>query len=178
MKPVSDYSSCKISRLSLVLAVLVVFLHSRVAQDSFSSSFFYCLQEFVCQGIVRVAVPFFFIISGFLLYRDFVLERGWYFRKLKRRFRGLVVPYFIWSVMGLLFLLLLNSICSKTACVFDVGSLTWWLHVLGISHPPIGAYHLWFIRTLIVAVVLTPLIGLAVSRLGLLALVLVFVMGE
>lgn len=58
MKIVSDYSFRKISRLSFVLAVLVVFLHSRVAQDSFASLFFCCPQDFVCQGVIRVAVLF------------------------------------------------------------------------------------------------------------------------
>jgi hypothetical protein len=59
VKIVSDYSFRKISRLSFVLAVLVVFLHSRVAQDCFASLFFCCHQEFVCQGVIRVAVLFF-----------------------------------------------------------------------------------------------------------------------
>ena len=69
---ISQASSLKLSRLSFVATIMVVFLHSydNALATSRDGSFAWWLQEFVSQGICRVAVPYFFAVFGFMLFKD------------------------------------------------------------------------------------------------------------
>jgi len=46
--------------------------------------------------LARMAVPFFFVCSGFFLARHFD-EPGWWRREVVKRLRSLVVPYVLWT---------------------------------------------------------------------------------
>ena len=58
----SSYTSKKISRLSIIMAVLVVFVHAYTAGDPIQaeSKVGWLVQDFISQGVARSAVPFFF----------------------------------------------------------------------------------------------------------------------
>lgn len=121
-------TSEKLKVLSFVCSVLVVIQHS-YAQATF-------LQSFVTQSLTRLAVPFFFIVSGLLLYRDFEFSMMWAMSKVFTRCKTLLVPYFSWAAIALL----LST---------GEGGLDNILKVVGItSSSPYGAGHLWYVRTL------------------------------
>lgn len=58
-------------------------------------------------GICTIAVPFFFLISGFMLSRH-IDEKGWYLQEHRKRLFSIVVPYFIWSTLFVTYRILLG----------------------------------------------------------------------
>ena len=173
-----EYTSRKIARLSIICAILVVFLHSysKGLSASMSGSLAWWMQDLVSQGISRAAVPFFFMVSGFLLFKDFPEEgiTAWWLRKLRKRLKTLCVPYFIWSLLGLLSTYVITRFASTQIYSYDVASPTWWLEVLGITTPPKFMFHLWFVKAIFLFAVFSPLIAAIVFRLPKTALLLLF----
>lgn len=91
--------SNKIYNMSIVCAMLVVILH--IDPNFEVCSFGWCLDRLFNDGIGRVAVPFFFLVSGFFLAQH-VTEEGWWRRAISSRFRTLFVPYLIWNLLWLM----------------------------------------------------------------------------
>lgn len=153
---ISTETSQKIKNMSFVCSLLVVSIHVVwCADNTFSLGWF--IEQGVKQGIARIAVPFFFVVSGFFLAQHFD-EEGWWKREVKKRLFSLVVPFFIWSTMAL-FLLTLTplSIWSDfianrpfgTNIVWLQDGFNWW-EVFGfdlMDNPLL--LPLWFVRNLL-----------------------------
>ena len=80
-----------------------------------------------------------------------------------KRVKSLCVPYLIWAIVGLCF----GVVCSWFACAletsFDWSSIKWWLKVLGlrldvVNGPPTGMFHLWFVRIIFLATIVSPIL--------------------
>ena len=178
----NDYLSGKLKALSFLLIILVVFLHSYNATIRFENSelevnegLYNILQEFISQGIARIAVPLFFIISGFLFYRNVDGTFQGFVIKMKSRFRTLVVPYLLWAIFGVLLYLFLQTFpltkmffVQKLIRAYSVKEL---LEVIFIHPIP---YQLWFVRDLVVLVICSPLIYGLIKHLKYVALLLFF----
>lgn len=113
----NDYLRTKIKVLSFFLVVLVVIVHAYNTNIQTDPEGLYAIsglngfiQEFFCQGLNRIASPLFFIISGFLFYVNLTGQPSDFFRKLKKRFFTLIIPYLFWSLWGLVFYLALQSV--------------------------------------------------------------------
>ena len=102
---ISERTSRKIARLGVVCAMLVVFIHSYLAHapDAPFNPVASFVQEMLSQGVSRIAVPFFFMVSGFFLYRDYEFTFAWFRKKLVSRFWSLGIPYVLWALIGLAF---------------------------------------------------------------------------
>lgn len=162
----NKYLSEKLKAISFILMVMVVILHSYnlevkldskiVLVDAGLNSF---IQNFICKGITTIAVPLFFIISGYLFFLN--IKNGSlieFIAKYKKRIKTLVLPYLIWSIYGLLFVFILQTIPISrpffyNALIFDY-SFSQLLTTIFIHPIP---YQLWFIRDLIILIFLTPL---------------------
>lgn len=140
-------ASEKLKVMSFVGSVLVVAQHS-YAQATF-------VQSLVTQSFTRLAVPFFFIVSGLLLYRDYECSARWAKAKVLSRCRTLLVPYFAWAVIVLLF--------SEGVSVQSARDV---LDVLGITNAsPYDAGHLWYVRTLFLFVLFAVPLAFFLKRL-------------
>ena len=65
--------SRNIKTLSVICAILIVFIHTyNTEQYSIESGPTYWLEIIISQNICRIAVPFFFISSAFLLYKKHI----------------------------------------------------------------------------------------------------------
>jgi surface polysaccharide O-acyltransferase-like enzyme len=163
----TDYLSKKIKALSLGAVILVVFLHSYNGELKLTSidvpgdqSYLVLLFEnFLSKGIARIAVPLFFLISGFLFYTSYDFTLGGVADKYKRRLRSLFIPYLFWSVFGLVLFLVLQAIpwlrnfFTKELIVnYSFSRL---LFTLLLDPVP---YQLWFVRDLIMLVLVSPVI--------------------
>jgi surface polysaccharide O-acyltransferase-like enzyme len=105
----NEYLSKKIQILSFVLMIAIVVLHSQML--SISTGFGRLFQMFMTQEITRIAVPLFFLISGYLFFVNYHKPAKVFFaRKIKRRLRSVLIPYLIVSMGGLLFLYIMQSI--------------------------------------------------------------------
>lgn len=103
------------------------------------------LKLLVSQTLVNVAVPVFFIMSGYLFFYN---VKKWnlevYKSKILRRVRTLLLPYFVWNLM----------------MVLKLRTLTWSFFWTPANMP------LWFLRDLIIISLLTPIIYIGFRRLG------------
>lgn len=127
-------------------------------------------------GLCRIAVPFFFFMSGFFLAAH-VGEKNWWRMVCRKRVKTLLIPYLIASIL---------FVPLTMFCAFDnhlVGSfiqtqragafLRSLLQCLGITgHPADGP--LWFLRCLMLFVVVAPLIIRVANCVGLLLLLLLY----
>ena len=86
--------SNKIYNMGVVCAMLVVLLH--IFPKVKAWSFTWCVDRFISDGLGRAAVPYFFVVSGFLLVRH-VNEEGWW----KRLFAAVFVRYLCLTWCGI-----------------------------------------------------------------------------
>jgi len=163
-------------QLRLPLIVLVTYAHSygAVAEDYHLLTSDWNTYEFlkllVSQTLVKVAVPVFFILSGYLFFAN---VKEWnlqvYRRKLLRRVRTLLVPYLFWNML-MAFKLSPNLLSFSPSMfwnyIVNAGCQTDWFGNEHLLTAPVNM-PLWFLRDLMVVSVLTPIIYVAVRRLGL-----------
>ncbi len=146
----------KITYLSFIMALLIIVRHSvglDIYQEHITGGLYYI--EFFTSHFTDVIVPVFFAISGYLFFQNFdytKLKGKWYTRS-----RSLLVPFIIWNLIGFMFTWTLyqipqirNSI-NKPLPDYDV--VTWFIDVFIKTQYNIT----WFIRNLIVYVIVTPL---------------------
>lgn len=109
----NDYLSKKIKFLSFFAMIGVVYCHAYNYFDRFLQSRTVLseganpgamLQFFIINGLVRFAVPLFFIFSGYLFFVHFEFTWKGYLQKVLKRVRTLVVPFLIWTALAGTFL--------------------------------------------------------------------------
>lgn len=108
-----------------------------------------------------MAVPTFFFISGFLFYQKLEKwEWGVWRAKMKSRINTLIVPYLIWNILAFVIctLLAIKTFVPKVwmDAFHNAGGLNLFWATTGSNSP--YDFPLWFIRDLIVAVFLSPLL--------------------
>lgn len=151
-----------INLLRFPMVVLVVFIHTCgcFSSDDYSYISYYLIRA-IFSNLMEVAVPVFFVISGFLFYRR--LENWkWegYICKLRRRIHSLLIPYLIWNTCYILFALL-GTIFAVLIKGISFSVLTDWYHSEGFYALYWGGPYLfpfWYIRDLMVLVVISPVI--------------------
>lgn len=152
--------------------IMVVFLHSYnidIKQGGtvlfFDKGLNWFIQNFISNGLTRIAVPLFFIISGYLFVLDEKTTIGDFFVKIKKRIRTLFVPYLFWAFFGILFYFILQSLPQSqsffTKKLIKDYSFLEWLNAL--FNEPIP-YQLWFLKDLIVMVFLSPIIYFLIKK--------------
>lgn len=172
-----NYLSTKLKILSFVLMVMVVILHAQL--EALSNGFLLFFQRIMTEEVTRIAVPLFFLISGYLFFRNFKRPlRYFFYQKMKKRFRTIFIPFLIFSVIGFLFIRV-SLLCfpflfdGAYANVADF-SLVDCLHT--IFFQPIGTYHLWFLRDLFILILLSPAIYYVLSFFRGILLIFIFLL--
>jgi len=169
---ISKEVSERIQILKLISIFLVVILHSHIARISFQyysveyqlKTFAIFLDNLFSGTLARAAVPFFFIVSATLFFKEGFLSRQLYLSKLRSRVRSLLVPLIFWNISILLCLWLCNYFGlfkmffnqgrgalpePKLFAIIDA--------IFGFTRTPF-VYQFWFIRDLVLFSVLSPLI--------------------
>jgi surface polysaccharide O-acyltransferase-like enzyme len=173
MPAISTYLSVKISILTFFSIVLVILLHSYNLEVHFDDGNMYnnqlCtqyLEEFVSNGVCRLAVPLLFCISGFLFFKSNNYTLHTYPRQLQKRVYTLLIPYLIWSIWGIVFYYSLQLFPGSYKFftkdyIADFGLYDYidkiWIHPI--------PYQLWFIRDLMILVLIAPIIYIAIKHL-------------
>jgi len=166
--------SNKIKFISFVSILMVVLLHS------YNLSYWYeipgphhqimqsanlFVQVIFTEGVTRIAVPLLFTLSGFLFFYSLNFSITGFLSKFRRRMHSLVFPYLIISVLWVATGLFLYQFkITHTLFNKDLASLS---SPSGILHSLFirpFAYHLWYIRDLIVLVFFSPLIGILTNK--------------
>lgn len=167
----SNPTSDVISQLRLPLIILVTYAHSYGQVDEgyrlLSSDWdtYQFLKLLVSQTLVKVVVPVFFIISGYLFFAN---VREWsvnvYRQKIIRRFKTLLLPYLLWN---LLMAVKLRTFSWNMFWVYGdhAGMQIDWLGNENWMTAPANM-PLWFLRDLMVVSLLTPIIYILLKRFG------------
>ena len=151
MKPQSVSQYDVINALRLPLIVLVTYAHSyggvmegySVLGSGWDS--YEVLKIMVSQTLVKVAMPTFFVMSGYLFFANVEqFNKKIYWQKILRRIKTLLIPYIVWN--------LLMAVKLKTFCL----SIFW-----EPANMP-----LWFLRDLIIVSLLTPIIYIGVKKIN------------
>lgn len=182
----TDRASARLSVIRFPLIVLVVFIHAYQGTvvvaglqlgPAETGSFANVIRAFISQGVARTAVPLFFLMSGYLFFIG-IEAPGAYARKLRDRCRTLLLPFLFWNVLCLLGIALAQSLPQTSAyfsgrgeIVRDYDAFGFINAILGITRMPV-AYQFWFIRDLMLLVVMAPLIFLIARYLSWLAVAL------
>lgn len=112
----------------------------------------------------EVCVPFFFIISGYLFFRTFEWKK--IFDKYISRLKSVVIPYFIWCSLYYFYFVGITSIPFIMNLTGIVNGVDLNLQVWGMWLWKDEYYVFWFMKELIIMIILTPVIYLLLKEYG------------
>lgn len=185
--------SLVIKWLRFPLACLIVLLHSQILEPEYkpivaSNGFAYALKILLSEGICRIAVPAFFLISGYLFFVNLEQwDKDVWLGKIKRRIHTLLIPYLIWNILGIAYTCIspyVGAVIENPESLLSVFQQRGWLRLFWDSNRVMEQWNpapvncigitmhtgmpantpLWFIRDLIVINLLSPLIYLLVKH--------------
>lgn len=164
---IDQRTSEKLRAGSLIAALLVVAIH--VPFEFAEGSCAWYFRSFLSDGIARIAVPYFFVVSGAMVAIK-SSEDGWWQRAVIKRIRTLTVPLIAWSFLYALIVLVCVAVGNIKAgrSIFTLPYFInsgWVLKMCCIdpfNNVPISP--LWYLRALFIFIILSPLflIGLFV----------------
>lgn len=177
----SDFTSKKFKFWSFISMVLLVFVHGynldvrymqpwTIPGQNMSLTAF--TEYFLANGIFRFRIPMLFIISGFL----FALhDQKPYKQRTNKRLRTLLLPYLIWSAVGIIFTYALelfpfgkDMVANSNIVKIDDTRLLlhdyhWYELLFKWIFMPVP-YQLWFIRVLLIYNIAYPAIRWCVTN--------------
>lgn len=137
------------------------------------------------------SVPIYFFISGFVFFLGLssTFTKDKYIQKLKNRTKTLLIPYLIWNAMAILLIIVRMLPCFKEYLSYTDTELNltfsnllscFWMYNGQLSSIPAGtdmAIHvssstfpintpLWFLRDLMIVVLLTPILYKVIKNIG------------
>ena len=116
--------------------------------------------DFITAGVTSVAIRLFFLISGVLFYRNYTYKTT--AKKLKSRFKTLVIPYFIWCVLYTIVMMVVDATPLGNFIAIEAD--------FTVKNLFLGIFFnyfyksLWFVFNLIIFTLLCPLIYTLLSN--------------
>lgn len=174
MIKLSIRDSQKISIVTLICSLMVIFIHAMNIDQyqldydlNLTNKFVYLLQRFISDGICRIAVPIFFVISGFLFFKDVQPNILCFINKFRKRFKSLVIPYLLWNFISYCYFLIayyiiqLRPFFGRFMRYYYFLDLNDFLQALFLhTYNPV----FWFIKDLILLVLFSPIIYLLLKN--------------
>lgn len=172
----TQYLSDKLRVLSLISIIFVLYIHSRFQPNEIMWMAYYDkIQLFTSEMIGRCAVPLFYLISGYLFFMkvpDGVKSIG---RKIRKRIKSLLIPYFIGCVFFVIFYSFIallpwtSNLINSSSSIMPLFQKPYSIILIsifydgGTGYP--CAFQLWFLRDLILIVATSPLWYLCLKHL-------------
>lgn len=174
------FTSQKFRFYTFVCIALLLFVHGYNLNETYllpgtvvreRLTFTTFFEYFLANGVLRFRIPMLFLISGYIFAMQ---DERSYSSRIGKRFRSLIIPFLIWSAIGLLLTFLLQQFpytaaLVKKAAIDQQGDnrpyleMQWtdllerWLFT-----PP--SFQLWFIRSLFFYNLLYPVIRYVVRK--------------
>ncbi len=174
-----------INTLRLPLIVMVVLFHLYPPEETISSpyvSYNLISTFFSAHGIARLAVPAFFLISGYFFFFHLnEWKKTVYVSKLRKRIKTLLLPYLLWNcipIFGIVTVRLLMGMKSGTSLssVKEFGDSIGWLRAFwdcGSANGHPFDVPLWYVRDLMVCSICSPIFYYLTRKLGLVYILLI-----
>lgn len=161
----SEKSSRKISALSFGLFIGVMGIHTYNLEvynlGGNSDTILSVVESFLYRFESGTCVSFFFMISGFLFFRNF--DFSMLLPKYRSRGRSILIPYIIWNTVYYLYYVCMTRI-PWVASIMSGGKKMPVGIIAYVQYIWSGYYTLWFLRELIWLILLTPLWYLILKR--------------
>lgn len=160
------YLSDKLKVISFICIVLVVWIHTYYIEGlKYTSTTFF--MNFWGSGVCSIAVPMFYIISGYLFFINTEYKGiKSIFVKQKRRVRTLLIPYVCANIVSIIFYSVLKFCCVWVPMLYNVintnlldkvqGNIFYRIYYYMWEGPI--AFHMWFVRDLMIIILFTPII--------------------
>ena len=172
----TQYLSDKLRVLSLISIIFVLYIHSRFQPNEIMGMAYYDkIQLFTSEMIGRCAVPLFYLISGYLFFMkvpDGVKSIG---RKIRKRIKSLLIPYFIGCVFFVIFYSFVallpwtSNLINSSSSIMPLFQKPYSIILISIFYDGGTGYpcavQLWFLRDLILIVATSPLWYLCLKHL-------------
>lgn len=92
-----NLQSRSLNALKIIMILFVIYIHMNPTAERCGEIAMWW------HSINVVAVPVFFIISGyFFFYNTYLFDKETYIKKLKKRVKTLLIPYFLWNLLPVL----------------------------------------------------------------------------
>lgn len=159
---ISGRFSRKVTIVSFILSIFVMYIHAnKLSSIGAQGTPVYVLNKILAGTFGQVGVPFFFLQSGYWMFRFDIFEEksGILKRKLKKKVYSLGVPFLLWNTFGLLFFLIATRLPVISSMINggQVVPITLRNIFGGIF---LHQYYIvfWFMQDLIVVTALTPVL--------------------
>ncbi len=155
----------KITWFSFAFTLLVIWIHACNAElflgTGKEAARLFGFESFIADGIGQIAVPGFFMISGYLFFRDFNLGRleG----KWERRIKSTLIPYILWNFLYYAGYVAasrlpgISRVVGKGTISIDLDEFTG--AILHFKYNPV----FWYMFQLILLILLAPVIYLFIK---------------
>lgn len=153
---ISEEISHKFANMAIVCAFLVAVIHCRPFFAAGTVAWW--VKQMLEMGICTMAVPFFFLASGFFL-AGHVAEPQWWGKEVRKRVLTLLIPYFLLTTIVFAYVLA-KSICGGASYGYELlrdPQLLLNLYGIGLTGCP-GVTPLWYVRGLFVLVLVSPIL--------------------
>lgn len=169
----NEYLSKKISFLSLISMLAVVFIHAYNYTDTFLQPHTIiteglhpvaCIEYAISNALTRFAVPMFFMISGFLFFFGKNFDSSTYAKQVRKRCRSVLSVFLIFSVLSFLVCHLVYRFTGEGVIgMIDERITRNPLYAL-LQNP--FAFQLWFLAQLFIMCIISPVIYFLIKKLS------------
>ena len=156
----------KINWFTFFFSVLVIWVHSYNAVLFLGSNRAAyqvdALERFLGDQVAQIAVPGFFLISSYLFFRNFSLDRLW--NKWDARIRSVLVPYILWNLLYYLGYVIGSHIPAMSG-IIGKGKIPFRFTIAAdaVLHYTYN-YVFWYLHQLIILIFLAPMIYLFIRK--------------
>jgi len=161
--------SIKIATISFLLMLHVVVVHSvNINYDPNGNNIVWFIENFISFRLVKVVIPLFFFISGYLFFLSIAPgvndTPNTFKEKIGKRFKTLGIPYLFWCTFWFAVIFILQLIPQLSSFFSTpLQKMTLWQQFWNLYIEPIN-YPLWFLRELLLYVMITPLLYWLVKK--------------
>ncbi|MEG1007488.1 MAG: acyltransferase family protein [Bacteroides sp.] len=143
---------------------------------------FQFLRNLGSEVVARLSVPMFFLFAGYLFFQATRFDKPFYVKKLNSRFHSLLIPYLFWNAFAILTFAFLQQVLGLYSLAYGPVPLVAKWDIMDYfrcfwdfrpPHYPL-VYPLWFIRDLMITMLLSPLFYLLLKRLKRAAMLMFF----
>lgn len=161
----TEETSENLRALAFLCALFVVPIHCWSEAKWFAgiencTMFEAAVKLFLSCSFSRIAVPFFFVLTGFFLALNFKPTAIWYVQMLKKRAYTIYLPFVIWNALNVALCLVLGKegygemgVARMSAKVFG-----WNLY------ESVGCRQFWYLQTVIIWMFISPLVCWVLKR--------------